>query len=160
MSGVNEWARELMLRHLERNTAELSDTVTSRETWGLLGHPAVTDFVVNADLTPPPGRRIAHRNQIFGRLFLVVTFFPTVNYRKIRKDLLPDGYLTMLDPIMDSSGFSAGAVDLGHWMLLRDADGNMAVTLSYLPANRETIPLLPLDLLSSKERRKVDQRIY
>lgn len=159
MTGANEWARELMLRHLERMNAELADNITSRETWHSLGHPAVLDFVVNSDLTPPPGRSIAHRNQAFGRLFLVVSLFPSVNYRKIRKEMLPDGYLALLNPIMDASGFSSGAVDLGHWMLLRDAAGNMAVTLSYLPANRETIPFLPLDLLSSKERRKVDQRI-
>ena len=159
MTGVNEWARGLMLKHLERMDAELAAAITSRETWRLLGHPSVLDYVVNSDLTPPPGRSIAHRNQVFGRLFLVVSFFPSVNYRKIRKELLPDGYLALLDPIMHASGFSSGAVDLGHWMLLRDAAGNMAVTLSYLPANQETIPFLPLDLLSSKERRQVDQRI-
>ncbi|WP_433477355.1 hypothetical protein ACQPZP_10035 [Spirillospora sp. CA-142024] len=155
----NEWARELMIKHLERHGAELTSAITTRETWQRLGHPDVLDYVVNADLTPPPGRLIAHRNRAFGRLFLVVSHFPTVKYRKIRKELLPSGYLALLDPILHSSGFSAGEVDLGHWMLLKDEQGNRAVTLTYLPANRETIPFLPWDLLSSEERRKVDQFI-
>lgn len=60
---------------------------------------------------------------------------------------------------MHSSGYSSGAVDLAHWMLLRDP-GNMSVTLTYLPAGQATIPLLPWDLLSSEERRKVDQHIF
>lgn len=159
MNGANEWARPLMVKHVERMTADLTAELTGRETWRELGGPAVLDYVVNADLTPPPGRQIAHRNQVFGGLFLVVSFFPTVKYRKIRKELLPNGYLALLDPIMHSSGYASGAVDLAHWMLLKDP-GNMAVTLTYLPAGRATIPLLPWDLLSSEERRKVDQHIF
>lgn len=152
---MNEWARDALPVHLRRMEDELPATVTSRETWRWLAHPNLIDHVVRAPVSMTPGR-VVHHSQTFGRLFLMVSHIPSTNYRKIRKKLLPDGYLTMLDPVMHSSGFSSGAVDLANWLLLEDENGSASVLLSYLPANREAIPLLPLELLSSKERRKVD----
>jgi hypothetical protein len=155
---INEWAREWLPVHLERMEDKLPDTVTSRETWRWLAHPNLIDHVVRAPVPVTPGR-IVHHTQTFGQLFLMVSSFPSANFRKIRKKLLPEGYMAMLDPVMHSSGFSSGSVDLAHWLLFKDEDGSALVLLCYLAANREAIPLLPLELLSSKERRQVGSYI-
>ncbi|MCP9966850.1 hypothetical protein LUX57_18435 [Actinomadura madurae] len=37
MNGANEWARPLMIKHVERMTADLTEELTGRDTWRELG---------------------------------------------------------------------------------------------------------------------------
>lgn len=151
----DDWVGRFMAMHVDRMAAELSPEVTSRPTWGMLTAPEVVDFVTN--LAPPPSKEPAVHTETrpFGRLFVAASRIPTMNMRRFRKKLLSDGYLTMLEPIKHTSGFSAGTADLAHWMVFDDGKGSYGVNLSYLPAAREAKPLLPLELLSSKEKRQV-----
>ncbi|PAZ17575.1 hypothetical protein CLM62_02335 [Streptomyces sp. SA15] len=149
-SARHGWARELIIRHLDRVVKDqpgLMTGVAYRE----MTSPPVLDFVLNADAYPSPDGQITCRTQQFGQVGVLVTLLDLVEPARIR-ELMPGGYMPQLDRLLRASAIRLGEVDVAHWILCRDHDGRSVVHLAYVPASQGITALMPWDLLSAEEQ--------
>jgi hypothetical protein len=152
----HEWARELVVAHIGRVGAR-DHRITARPAWQRLTSAEVLDFTLDAgdNAYPPVPGRIGGNTRRFGELTVLVSMFNASGPQQVRS-LLTGGYMSHLFWLLDEFGVRLGESDVAHWILCREnANGDGAVHLSYLPAETEGMSaLLPVDLLSGKERRR------
>ncbi|MEO3923098.1 hypothetical protein ABGB07_04360 [Micromonosporaceae bacterium B7E4] len=152
-SPQHEWARELVVAHVGRAEAS-GQRVTASAAWHRLASAEVMDFVLDADdnAYPPTPGRIGGNARQFGDLTVLVSMFKVTRPQQIRR-LLPGGYMSQFFWLLDQFCVRLGESDVAHWTLCRE-NAHKTVHLSYLPAETEGMSaLLPIDLLSGKERR-------
>ena len=149
----HEWARDLITRQVARvATNHPDDRLVARPGWQRLTSPEVLDFVLNVNAFPARGERVPGRARRFGDLDLLVTMLPVIDSHRIRQ-LMPDGYLPVLDTLLRSFGLRPGRNDIAHWILCRDEnDGGTVAHLCYVPSTREVTALMPWNLLSAEEQ--------
>jgi len=150
----HEWAREMVVTHLGRTSAD-SQRLAAHLT--RLAGAEVLDFVLDAhgDAYPPIAGRIGANLRRFGELTVLVSMFRVTTPQKIRGQL-PGGYMTHLFWLLDEFHIRLGESDVAHWILCHDDRGDQVVHVSFMPGEKAGIneALLPVDLLSSKERRR------
>ncbi|MEE6305992.1 hypothetical protein V1634_03985 [Plantactinospora veratri] len=152
----HEWARELVVAHVGRVEAG-GQRMTTRTGWHRLTSAEVLDFVLGAGdaAYPPAPGRIGGIARQFGELTVLVSMFRATRPQQIRR-LLPGGYVFQFFWLLDQFCVRPGESDVAHWILCHENAGgdDGIVHLAYLPAETEGMSaLLPVDLLSGKERR-------
>jgi hypothetical protein len=152
-SPQHEWARELVVAHVGRVEAS-GQRVTASAAWHRLTSTEVLDFVLDADdrAYPPVPGRIGGNTRQFDELTVLVSMFKVTGPQQIRR-LLPGGYMSQFFWLLDQFYVQLGESDVAHWILCHE-NAHETVHLTYLPAQTEGMSaLLPIDLLSGKERR-------
>lgn len=146
-----EWAREMIFRHVARVELELRPDLMDRPTWCRLLNPEVFDFVLDIDpgaTDAVPSTAYPFRAQTFGDFSVLVSLFDVAQADRIR-DLMAGGWESYLDELLHATGIRLGERDLAHWILGREPGGGATVvSLAYLPAAADSAPLVPVDLLA------------
>jgi hypothetical protein len=155
----HEWARELLLIHVARHELDVSPGLMTLPAWRKLTTPDVLDFVVNVGELPkwPPldsGRTVGYSYRTFGNLTVVVSMVNDSKPRRIRKQF-QEGYRAYLEYMLHELDFGRGTADVAHWILCRGRpDNHNAVQLAYAPTSRDAMLILPIDLLTGREKRR------
>lgn len=147
-----EWAREMIFRHVARMELELQPDLMDRPTWCQLLSPEVLDFVLDIDpdeAIAVPGTAHPFRAQTFGDLSVLVSLFEVAEADQIR-DLMAGGWESYLDKLLDAAGIRLGERDVAHWILCQEPGHGARVHLAYLPAAAGNA-FVPVDLLAPME---------
>lgn len=134
----NAWVRQTIPQHLARVDG-LGIGLARRPGWARLATETAMSFVAAA--ADGAGRQ-------FPDVHIVVSVLPESRPRRIRR-LMTGGYIRWVDGVFHRAGVPLGEIDVAHWLVC----GQRVVHLAYLPADLDTIPLLPWELLSRAEKR-------
>ncbi len=152
-SPQDRTAEDLMRRHLARVVE--SATVQPHPAVSVcraLASPAILEWIrnsiaMNRSKSLAGDREYTDSTQIDG-LCLLVTTVPKVFPEQARA-YFPHGYIVFVDAQIQQAGFRIGAADIAHWIYCHDGDeAGVHLTLFLTKGT----PVVPLDLLTQKER--------
>ncbi|MFD5200654.1 hypothetical protein ACFWM7_10980 [Streptomyces sp. NPDC058375] len=152
-----EWAREVILRNVSTHELEVSPELMELGAWRRLITPDVLDFALNVGYPDwPPldsGRTVGYSLRTFEDLKVIVSLVDEVKPRRVRKQFR-EGYQTYLRHVLHELDYGDGQSDVAHWILCQGGPGKgRAVHLGYVPKSPDSMIILPLDLISAKEKR-------